>query len=224
MAELDIKKEIGKRIHAARKSQGLTLVALGELAGNMKQTRLTNWERGTRTPGPEEIKQLAKALDVSPAYLMCLSDEPQDKTANCFSRLLPLLDTHQAASAQNFISAVTDQETADTIQFLSVSTALLPTLSNASFALTMTDESMMPEIRINDVLIIDPLTSPKPGSYVVVKMANKAEVIVCQYKKLSYTAPEFELITLNDNWPNITVTDDIKIDVVGSVIQYIRTY
>jgi len=86
------------------------------------------------------------------------------------------------------------------------------------------DESMMPEIRVNDVLMIDPSIYPAPGDYVVVKMKNKPEAIVCQYKKLSYTSPEFELVTLNDNWPNVKETESIEIEIIGKVRQNTRLY
>ncbi|PWY54605.1 LexA family transcriptional repressor [Legionella qingyii] len=224
MAELNIKKEIGRRLLEARKAKGLTLKELGDLAGGLKQTRLTNWEQGTRAPGPEEIKQLAHALDVSPAFLMCLSDEMQIKKTQSPSHLIPLLDSRQACDAKMYINADSDCELSNDVVFISVSIKLLPELSKEAFALKMTDESMLPEIRVNDVLIIDTLISPKPGDYVVVKVANKSEVIVCQYKKLSFTSPEFELLTLNDNWPNIKVADGLEIDIVGKVIQKIRSY
>ncbi|HAW6249023.1 TPA: LexA family transcriptional regulator [Legionella pneumophila] len=224
MAELNIKKEIGKRILEARKAKGLTLKALGELAGDLKQTRLTNWEQGTRTPGPEEIKKLAKALDVSPAFLMCLSDDQQVKKAKSLSHLIPLLDYHQACDAKSHIEVIHDQGSSSHIVFISVSAALIPELSDKAFALKMTDESMIPEIRVNDVLVIDPSISPKPGDYVTVNVAERQEVIICQYKKLSYTSPEFELLTLNDNWPNIKVSDDLEIKIIGKVMQNIRQY
>ena len=79
LSELNIRKEIGHRIHEARKAKGLTIKELGALTDNFKQTRVTNWEHGLRLPGPEEIKQLGKALDVSAAYLMCLTDEKRPK-------------------------------------------------------------------------------------------------------------------------------------------------
>ncbi|MFO9347308.1 LexA family protein [Legionella qingyii] len=224
MAELNIKKEIGRRLLEARKAKGLTLKELGELAGGLKQTRLTNWEQGTRAPGPEEIKQLANALDVSPAFLMCLSDEMQIKKTQSPSHLIPLLDSRKACDVKMYINADYDCELSNNVVLISVSTELLPKLSEEAFALKMTDESMLPEIRVNDVLVIDTLISPKPGDYVVVKVANKSEVIVCQYKKLSFTSPEFELLTLNDNWPNIKVADGLEIDIVGKVIQKIRSY
>ena len=42
--------------------------------------------------------------------------------------------------------------------------------------------------------------------------------------KLSYASPEFELRTLNDNWPNIKVADGLKIDIIGKVLQRISSY
>lgn len=224
MAELNIKKEIGKRILEARKAKGLTLKALGELAGDLKQTRLTNWEQGTRTPGPEEIKLLAQALDVSPAFLMCLSDEQHVKKTKSHSHLIPLLDHHQACDDKSHIEAMGDKSSANDMVFISVSIALLPELSDGAFALKMANESMMPEIRVNDILVIEPSTSPQPGDFVLVKLADKPETIVCQYKKLSYTSSEFELLTLNDNWPSIKVNDGVEVTVIGVMVQNIRNY
>ncbi|HAT1889441.1 TPA: helix-turn-helix domain-containing protein [Legionella pneumophila] len=215
---MNIKKEIGKRILEARKAKGLTLKALGELAGGLKQTRLTNWEQGVRTPGPEEIKSLARALDVSPAYLMCLSDNQLLKETKNPSQLIPLLDYRQACEAKLHAGSEAFYDNV----FISVSAVLLPELSPKAFALKIIDDSMMPEIKVNDVLVIDPEISVNPGDYVAVKIGCKMEVIICQYKKLSYTSTEFELLTLNDNWPNIKVSDDIEVEIVGKVVQNIR--
>ncbi|HAT9741595.1 LexA family transcriptional regulator [Legionella pneumophila serogroup 1] len=220
MTELNIKKEIGKRILEARKAKGLTLKALGELAGGLKQTRLTNWEQGVRTPGPEEIKSLARALDVSPAYLMCLSDELQFKEAKNPSQLIPLLDYRQACEA----TLHTGAESSGDKVFISVSTSLQPELSTDAFALKITDDSMMPEIRINDVLVIEPSVLPEPGDFVAVKISGKPETIICQYKKLSYISAEFELLTLNENWPSVKVNDSIEVEIVGVVVQNLRSY
>ncbi|MFO2857355.1 XRE family transcriptional regulator [Legionella pneumophila serogroup 1] len=220
MTELNIKKEIGKRIFEARKAKGLTLKALGELAGGLKQTRLTNWEQGVRTPGPEEIKSLARALDVSPAYLMCLSDELQFKEAKNPSRLIPLLDYQQACEAKLHTAS---EQSNDSI-YISISTILLPEISTDAFAMKVIDGSMLPEIKINDVLVIEPSILPEPGDFVAVKISGKPEAVICQYKKLSYTSTEFELLTLNDNWPNIKMNGNFDIKIIGKIVQNIRHY
>ena len=225
MTELNIKKEIGRRIFEARKARGLTLKALGELAGDLKQTRLTNWEQGTRTPGPEEIKQLAKALDVSPAFLMCLSDDIQIKKTKSHSHLIPLLDNHQACDVKSYINASREHGTTNDVVFIPVSAVLLPELSADAFALKMVDESMMPEIRVGDVLVIDPLVSPKPGDYIVALLESEQSVIVRKYKQLSASreAQQYELIALNEDWADIRVgSNEIQAQIIGCGVGLIR--
>lgn len=219
---INIKEEIGRRILAARKARGLTQKALGALTDDLKQSRINNWENGIRTPGPEEIKQLAKALDVSAAYLMCLSDQPKEVSIeSCF---IPLLNHIQACDPQSHIQAIKQQECSGEATFIPVSAELAERLGEYAFALKMTDDSMIPEIRINDVQIIDPSASPNPSDYVAVKISGKPEVVICQYKKLSYTSSEFELMTLNDNWPNITVNENVQAEIIGKVAQNTRAY
>ncbi|HAT2030671.1 TPA: S24 family peptidase [Legionella pneumophila] len=224
MTELNIKKEIGKRILEARKAKGLTLKALGELAGGLKQTRLTNWEQGVRTPGPEEIKSLARALDVSPAYLMCLSNEMQRQETKNPSRLIPLLDSQQACDHALFLKAKSEDTIADGGRLVSVSTELIPNLSDGAFALQIKDESMLPEFRINDVIIVDPDIIPKPSDFVVALIEE--EVIVRKYKQLSASKEEhqFELIALNDDWPDIRIgSGEMQALLIGSGIGLVRS-
>ena len=84
----------------------------------------------------------------------------------------------------------------------------------------MIDDSVMPKIRVNDMLVIDPAMSPKPGDYVGINVDSKSEVIICRYKKSSYTSSEFGLLTLN-NWPNIKVSDGVEVEIIGKVVQNI---
>jgi SOS-response transcriptional repressor LexA len=225
LTELNIKKEIGKRISEARKIKGLTLKTLGELTGGLKQTRLTNWEQGIRTPGPEEIKLLAQALDVSPAFLMCLSDEKQSKQIKSPSQLIPLLDTRQACEAKLHIGAICEQGVSNDVVFISVSTALLPELSQEAFALKMADDSMNPEIRMNDVVIVDPATKPRPSDLVVALLKGEHEVLVRKYKQLSASkdTQEYELVALNNDWADIRVgSSKMQAQIIGCGVSLIR--
>ncbi|HRD71273.1 MAG TPA: XRE family transcriptional regulator [Legionella sp.] len=223
---MSIREKIGKRINDARKAKGLTRQSLADLTDDIKPSRINNWERGTRMPGPEEIKQLAKALEVSPAFLMGLSDE-RDGTFSRTSgigRLIPLLDYKQACDPSYFVQRIKEEFTSEKITFVPVSPDISNQLHKNAFALKMFDDSMIPEIRINDIQIVDPSITPNPGDFVVVKISGKQDVIICQYKKISYTTPEFELLTLNDNWPNIPVNESMQVEIVGTIIQIIRTY
>lgn len=225
LAELNIKKEVGRRILESRKAKGLTLKELGELTGGLRQTRLTNWEQGTRTPGIEEIKQLAQALAVSPAFLMCLSDERQIKKTKSLSQLVPLLDHRQVCDAKLHLNSVHGSNSSDNAGMISVSTALLPGLSDEAFALKMMDESMTPEIRMNDVLIVDPDARPRPGDFVVVLLEGEQDVIVRKYKQLSASkeAQQYELMTLNEDWASICIgPNEGQAQIIGCGVSVIR--
>lgn len=219
-----IKEKIGQRIYEARKAKGLSQQGLANLTTDLKQSRINNWENGLRTPGPEEIKQLANALEVPAAFLMCLSDEKQENERKKLSRLIPLFDHNQACNAAHYLKELSEQGSLDGVILISASAELLPKLGADAFAFKMFNDSMIPEFRPNDILVIDPSAAPEPGNYVAVKMNGKTEAIICQYKKLSYNSSEFELLTLNDHWPNIKVTDGFDVEIVGMVVQCIRGF
>lgn len=219
-----IKEKIGQRIYEARKAKGLSQQGLANLTIDLKQSRINNWENGLRTPGPEEIKQLANALEVSAAFLMCLSDEKQENQTKKLSRLIPLFDHHQACNTAHYLKELREHGELDNVILIAASTGLLPELGADTFALKMSNDSMMPEFRPNDILVIDSSAAPEPGNYVAVKVSGKLEAIICQYKKLSYTSSEFELLTLNDHWPNIKVADGVDVEIVGKVVQCMRGF
>lgn len=219
---INIKEKIGQRISEARKAKGLTRKALADQTADLKQSRINNWERGIRTPGPEEIKQLAQALEVSPAFLMCLTE--QSKEISIAGFFVPLLDQLQACDPKTYVPMIRSQEYVGDVVYIPFNLELGPRLGTFAFALKMIEDSMTPEMRVNDIQIIDPSVSPKPGDYVAVKISGKDEAIICQYKKLSYTSPEFELLTLNDHWPNIKVNEGVEVEIIGKVVQNIRGY
>lgn len=71
---MDYKIEIGRRIAAERDRCGWSLDELARRTnGFLSKSRISNYEQGTRMPGPKEISILAAALGCDAAYLMCLS-------------------------------------------------------------------------------------------------------------------------------------------------------
>ena len=221
---MTIKEEIGHRIEAARKAKGLTRKALAELTDDLKQSRINNWERGIRTPGPEEIKQLAKALDVSPSFLMCLTDHKQHPHTASVGALIPLLDHQQACDAHRWVQGIKNGECGLGVSFIPVSNELATGLGEHAFALKMKDDSMRPELKIHDVLIVDPDQAPNPGNFVVAKLEDDDEVIVRRYRQLSAVKKthEFELLAMNDAWASIRVDSAGKSTMIGAVITLMR--
>lgn len=75
---MNYKREIGRRIKAAREGLGLSQSKLAARTDNvLSASRIANYEQGSREPGVQEIRILAKALGQDPAYLMCLEDESE---------------------------------------------------------------------------------------------------------------------------------------------------
>lgn len=70
---MGIKDRIGERLKKARGKR-----TLADVAKNTKKltiTRISNYERGQRTPGPEEAIELARALgNITPAEVLCVDD------------------------------------------------------------------------------------------------------------------------------------------------------
>lgn len=217
---MNIKDKIGQRIKEERVAKGLTLKALEELTDDLKQTRISNWERGYRTPGPEEIKQLAQALAVSPAYLMCLTDEKQLKKKPGLNTLIPILNFKQACEAKLFIQKIkNDQNTT----YIPVAAEFSAKLEEYSFALRMNDDSMYPELRLNDILIINPSAKLHPGNLVAVQL-EEDQVIIRRYKQLTFSKKtnSFELKAENDHWGNIIIDKMSDCSIIGIVVGIIR--
>ena len=222
----DIKKLIGQRIQVERKAKGLTQAKLAELAGGLKQPRVNNWEQGIRTPGPEEIKQLAKVLEVSPAFLMCLTDrkQPHPLDKNYVGALIPLLSSEQLDNPQHWIQSIREGEYDGEITFIPITIELAKMIGDNAFALKMEDESMEPELKPHDVLIINPDATPKPGNFVVVKSDDNPEVIIRRYKQLSISksTQQFELLATNKNWPDIQSHELVGCKILGTVFNLSR--
>lgn len=223
---MNIKEQIGKRIQEARKAKGLTQAFLAEKAGNLTQPRVNNWERGLRTPGLEEIKLIGEILDVSPAWLMALTDQktlyPSEKAH--IGALVPLLSHKQACEALHWIHATTNTGLNESVSFVPISLDIAKNFGNNLFALKIKDASMEPELLINDVVIVSPVMSPRPSNFVVAKIDNDEEAMIRRYKLLSASgaAKEFELLAANDHWPDVRSNEVDRCDILGTIIYLYR--
>lgn len=223
---MSIKEKIGLRIKQERTSKKLTMKALAELTDNLNISRINNYERGERTPGPEEIKQLAKALEVSPSFLMCLSDDRQGsfKTPG-LGGLLPILDYKRACDPALAIQRIKDESYSEKIELIPISSVVQDRIGQNAFALVVKDESMIPEFKFDDILIVDPDTQPNPGDYIVVRLENESEIIIRKLKQLSASKerPEFELLAINNDWPDVKISNEFNEIFIASVISLFRT-
>ncbi|HRD70438.1 MAG TPA: XRE family transcriptional regulator [Legionella sp.] len=224
--DMSIKEKIGNRIKNERLAKGLTRKALAELTENLKVSRINNYERGERTPGPSEIKQLAHALEVAPAFLMCLSDDKQGKLKQApgLGALIPVLDFKQAGNPEPTIQDIKNESYSKQVMLIPINAQIAERVGKHAFALEIKDDSMSPELKVKDVVVIDPNTQPNPGDFVVAKLEQDNEVIIRKYKQLSAakSALEFELIVLNPDWANVHVGTDTHGCIIGTLVSLTR--
>jgi transcriptional regulator with XRE-family HTH domain len=67
--ERDYAKAIGEAIKTARERRRLTQLDLGRAVNNSKNA-VSNWERGVSAPTVENLRELCRALDVTPQRLL----------------------------------------------------------------------------------------------------------------------------------------------------------
>lgn len=224
---MKIQEIIGQRIAESRKKCGLTLKALAELSkGTLTASCVANWERGARTPGPNEAILLGKLLNTAPSYLLGLSDTATGEIRKLSApvKLVPLLNLEQAINPLDSI------ETLKIKHPESMEYAPLTLVENDDeqnyFAIKMQDDSMSPKININDIVIINTDQKPKPGSLVAAVIPNQSSIIIRQYKQRSFNNDfeAFELTALNDNWANIIADKPDAADIIGVVHQSTHFY
>lgn len=219
---MNVKEKIGLRIRHERTTKGLTRKALAELTENLNISRINNYERGERTPGPEEITQLAKALEVSPAFLMGLSDDRDGELSrnSGIGTLIPLLDYKQACDSSSYIQKIKDELHPEKITFVPISPDVANQIDENAFALQIKDNSMEPEFRANDILIFNPTAKLNPGDFVAVKVGNEDEIMIRKYKQLSISKSDhlFELIALNEDWANTLIDSKVSCKIIAIAV------
>jgi len=96
-------------------------------------------------------------------------------------------------------------------------------LSGNSFALEVVGESMLPDFKPGDKIIIDPDVQPNPGDFVIAQNGEH-EATFKKYRPRGYASNGdviFELTPLNPDYPILTSSDQ-PIRIIGTVIEHFR--
>lgn len=218
---MDIREQIGNRITKSRKELGITIKELAARTTELSPARISNWEQGTRSPGPLEAKLLADQLNVSASYLLCLTDNPQgdliQNPENKF-RHIPILSMKETPHAREILG---QQE-----PFIFEKTILVDSLnpsikSSALFATSVDDSSMQPELNPGDVVVIDGDLQPNPGHYVLVYLTQKKQTVLRRYGEAD--GCHFQLLASSDLWATVSIKDVQEAQIIGVVVE-IRKY
>lgn len=153
---------------------------------------------------------------------MCLTDrkQPHPLDKNYVGALIPLLSPAQLDAPQEWIQTIKEGEYDGEITFIPITIELAKMIGDNAFALKIEDESMDPELRPDDVLIVNPDATPKPGNIVVVKSDDNPEAMIRRYKQLSISTStqQFELLAINKNWAAIQSHELEGCKILGTVI------
>ena len=218
---MDIRVQIGNRITKTRKELGITIKELAARTIELSPARISNWEQGTRSPGPLEAKLLAENLNVSASYLLCLTDNPQgdliQNPENKF-RHIPVLSMKDAPHAKEIL----EQQEPFIFEKTILIDSLNPSIKNTIlYAVLVEDSSMQPTLSPGDVVVVDGELQPNPGQYVLVYLTQKKQAVLRQYGEADGCL--FQLLASSDLWAIVSIKDAHEAAVMGVVVE-IRKY
>ncbi|QGY29051.1 LexA family protein [Pantoea cypripedii] len=202
--------KLSDRVKSRRLELGLTQTELAELAGTTQQG-IVSIESG-RTKRPRYILELAKALQTDVAWLQ---DGSAFQTLEQVStRKIPLISYVQAGalSHQSPIEAFDGS-------FEYVMTDM--DWSEYTFALRIEGDSMEPDFKAGDIVVIDPEIEPAPGEFVVASNGDH-EATFKKYRPIGigmYGVDSFELIPLNSDYPCLKSTE-IPLKILGTMVEH----
>jgi len=212
---------LGTRLRARREAVGLTQEKLAKQCG-VSRAAVAQWEAGVTRPGLDNLVRAAKALDVWLSWLTAgdqsLPDGPSPFPSAASRRQIPVIDYVRAG----LWDAVADPY-APGGGMDDIATDL--DLSPKAFALVVRGESMDPEFRDGDKIIIDPEVAPQPGDFVVAKLDREDEATFKKYRPRGSDkdgAPIIELLPINPDWPTLMINAEQPGRIVGTLIEHRR--
>ena len=201
---------LADRVKQKRMELGLTQTEAAERAG-IRQQSWQSIEDG-KTLKPRNSVGIAKALNCDPSWLM--NGGAFMPIGEMNSRRVPLISYVQAG-------ALAEKKSIEAFDgdFEYILTDL--DLSVHSFALRIEGDSMEPDFKAGDVIIVDPELEPSPGEFVVAKNGGQ-EATFKKYRP-TYTdmqgVQHFELVPLNDDYPVINC-DTQPVEIIGVMIEH----
>ncbi|WP_454784020.1 helix-turn-helix domain-containing protein [Legionella sp. WA2024007413] len=208
-----IKEKIAARITKSRKELGITIKELASRTNSLSAARISNWEQGTRKPGPEEAKIIAEVLNVSASYLLGLTDNPQGELRSS-SRFVPLVNIKDIPRIENTISEGNNSIILDEFNKSSESSNLFATL--------VEDNSMHPDLNQGDVIILDGARKPSPGDFVLAYLAEKNQTVLRKYGETESCL--FQLLASNPLWATINVQNIKDVSILGVITEFRRYF
>lgn len=202
---------IGKRIEMLRKRKKLSREKLGAIIG-IAGNSVYRIEAGFNLPSSEVVIQLSKFFDVPADYILGIDKYSEKESENNFNmKKIPVYEKVAAG-----LSGV-----AEPIDY-PIDEIYIPLGSRGEFAVEVVGDSMEPEIKEGDYVIVDTNAYIESGNRVVALINDGADALVKVYRK-TMDGPAM-LYSLNQKYDPIILTDDLKWEIVGKVVSLYRRY
>lgn len=210
-----ILKTIGSRIKKKRKELKLTQQQVASAMKNVSNVAVSQWESDITSPSAKNLFELSIVLKCDIEWLLNGSEQSNIVPA-ILSRnyKVPIISYVEALSWSDKLDNLVNSEGYEYIMTSSK-------LSEKSFALKIQGDSMEPEFKDGDIVIIDPTVIPSPGEFVVAQYDN-SESTFKKYREIGLdknSKIQFELISLNSDYNTINNLNQ-KIKIIGTMVEH----
>ena len=209
----------GDRINKIRVEKGMTQDELAKAVGYKTRSAIAKIESGERDAPQTVIVALAKALGVTPSYLMGWEDEPVPQKPN--GRLLDqshiyMIPVYETVSA-GFGAYADDHITGYEPVYLSSEREARETI-----AITVKGDSMYPKIEEGDLVVVHQQDYFENGDIVVAVVVGDGEGFV---KRAFQSNGKLSLESINPSYPPMTFSGAQveTVRIMGVVRKIIKT-
>lgn len=207
---------LAERLKFSREKANLSQQEIADRAG-MSQPTYYKIESG-KTRRTTYLNELASILNVNPTWLatgkgeMTISHANVEKVSPKNIRFAPVLNWVQAGAFTPMGDNYYDEYMPHTY-----------TKGDNIYWLQVRGDSMTPDFRQGDYLLVDADKPPKAGSFVIAMVADDSEATFKRYKPCGFDNGQeyFQLVPLNDFYPVIDSRHK-PFTVVGVVVEYKR--
>lgn len=216
--------EYGERLEAALKARNTTISQLASGMGVSYQAVKRVIDGLSKAFSAANNTKAAAFLRISPDWLatgqgsMEMGFDANAKPVPLGMRAYPVISCVQAGMLKEITVPYGPGDGFD-VEFGDDDT------SKWSFFLEIEGDSMLPDFRPGDRVLIDPEVTPRPGDFVAARN-TKQEATFKKYRVRGIDesgAEIFELVPLNDNYP-VLRSDEHHLVVIGTMIEHRRKF
>lgn len=206
------------KIKQLRQDKGVTQQQLADAIG-ISRVAVSKWESGeTKDLKRENLLGIAKFFNLSLAEVLDVNEQPNISPGIRISetqRGIPIISWVQAGHWREVVDAFPMGRSDEVVMAQN-------THGPHAFAVRIVGNSMEPEFREHDVVVIDPDVMPKPGDYVVARNHEEAATFKKYRPRGIVDGHEvFELVPLNEDYA-VMRSDQQPIQIIGTMMEHTR--